>query len=298
MLALFCSDPFEPTLPDEPYLAEAAAAEAAGFEVGLIDHEALVAGDLPRAIRKLRDPRPEALYRGWMLTPTQYAALHAALAEREVHLVTSPAAYRRCHYLPDSYPAIEAWTPRSVWLPRAEGLELDRIMAALASFGGSPLVLKDYVKSCKHAWEEACFIPDSADRAGVERVVNNFLEWQGEGLNEGLVFREFVELAAIGTHAQSGMPLTKEYRAFVWRGQLVAVYPYWEASSYEDTELPQEWLGELVGGVASPFFTLDFAQRREGGWLVIELGDAQVSGLPPSAEPAAFYAALARVGAR
>jgi len=290
---LFCSDPFDAALPDEAYAAEAAAAEAAGLTLGLIDYEALVAGDLPRAIRKVRDPHPQALYRGWMLKPAHYGALHAALARREVHLVTTPAAYRSSHYLPDSYPAIEAWTPRSIWLSREDGLGLDRVMAALACFEGGPLVLKDYVKSYKHAWEEACFIPDSADRAGVERVVSAFLEWQGEELNEGLVFREFVELASIGAHPQSGMPLTKEYRAFVWRGEVVAIYPYWEATSYEDTELPLGWLEEVVSGVESPFFTLDFAQRRDGGWLVIELGDAQVAGLPPSAEPEAFYAALA-----
>lgn len=292
MLVLFCCDPFEPRSPEEAFAAEAAAAEAAGFEVGLIDYEALAAGDAARATRKVR-AQGEALYRGWMLTPARYAELHAALDARGVRLVTAPAAYRRCHYLPDSYPAIAPWTSRSVWLPESGGLEPERIMAALAPFEGRPLVLKDYVKSCKHAWEEACFIPDSRDERAVERVVRNFLEWQGEGLNGGLVFREFVDLAAIGTHPQSGMPLTKEFRAFFWRGGELAVYPYWDAASYEDTELPREWLAEVAAKVESPFFTLDFAERAEGGWLVIELGDAQVAGLPPSAEAGSFYAALA-----
>jgi ATP-grasp domain-containing protein len=292
VLVLFCADPFEVTVPDEPYTAEAAAAAAAGLEVGLIDYEALVAGDARRAARKVRESG-EALYRGWMLTPARYSELEQALAERGVRLLTSAEAYRRCHYLPDSYAAIEPWTARSIWLPQGEGLGLDRVLAALRPFAGAPLVLKDYVKSCKHAWEEACFIPDSADEAGVERVVKAFLEWQGEGLNEGLVFREFVELASIGTHPQSGMPLTKEFRAFIWRGQELAIYPYWEEASYEDTDLPREWLAEVAARVESPFFTLDFAERREGGWLVIELGDGQVAGLPPSAEASSFYAGLA-----
>lgn len=292
MRVLFCGDSLDPKVPEPEFVDQVAAARAAGFEVGLIDQDALVAGDLSGALRRVRGSGP-ALYRGWMLSPARYGELHAGLEERGLGLVTSPEAYRRCHYLPESYPAIEAWTARSVWLPQAEGLGQERIMAALADFEGAPVVLKDYVKSCKHSWEEACFIPDSGDRAGVARVVGNFLEWQGAELNEGLVFREFVELAGIGSHPESGMPLTKEFRAFVWQGELLEVYPYWEAGGYPDTELPREWLAEVAAKVESPFFSLDFAERREGGWLVIELGDGQVAGLPPSAEPEGFYAALA-----
>lgn len=293
MLVLFCSDPFSPKAPEEAYAAEAAAATAAGFETALIDHEALVAGDAREATRRVRRPAQAAIYRGWMLTAALYAELHAALRAREVSLVTSPLAYRHCHHLPASYAAIEPWTPRSVWLPEAGGFDLETLLPALASFEGGPVVLKDYVKSCKHAWEEACFIPDSSDRAGVERVVTNFLEWQGESLNEGLVFREFVELAAIGAHPKSGMPLTKEFRVFVWRGRALLSYPYWDEASYEDTELPGEWLMPILGRVESPFFTLDLAQRVDGSWIVVELGDGQVAGLPPSADPTDFYAALA-----
>jgi hypothetical protein len=43
------------------------------------------------------------------------------------------------------------------------------VMELLRPFGDAPLVLKDYVKSQKHAWDEACFIPSASDRKAFER---------------------------------------------------------------------------------------------------------------------------------
>ena len=36
----------------------------------------------------------------------------------------------------------------------------------------------------------------------------------------------------------------------------------------------------MVRTVQSHFFTVDVAKRRDGGWLIAELGDEQVVGLP------------------
>ena len=40
------------------------------------------------------------------------------------------------------------------------------------------------------------------------------------------------------------------------------------------------------------FFTMDVAQRRGGDWRIVELGDAQVAGLPDHADMDGFYKAL------
>jgi hypothetical protein len=82
--------------------------------------------------------------------------------------------------------------------------------------------VKDYVKSRKHEWLEACFIPDAGDRAAVERVVGVFVDRQGEDLAGGLVFREYVELRRVGAHPVSGLPLGREYRLFFLDGRLLA----------------------------------------------------------------------------
>ncbi len=42
----------------------------------------------------------------------------------------------------------------------------------------------------------------------------------------------------------------------------------------------------------SRFFTMDVARRRDGGWMIVELGDGQVSGLPREADADRSYSAL------
>ena len=158
-----------------------------------------------------------AIYRGWMLKPATYSRLYEALAAKGFRLISDPAAYVHCHHLPESYSVIEKWTPKSVSTKIGGDVDMDRIMDLLQPFGTAPLVLKDFVKSRKHEWNEACYIPSASDRSCVERVVHRFLELVDDDLNEGLVFREFVDFEPLTRHSKSGMPLTKEFRLFFGR---------------------------------------------------------------------------------
>ena len=295
MIFLFCLDPSNPRQPDEAYRAEAATAERLGISISLVDHDALVHEyDPAKAVRRVPQQNATGLasYRGWMLTPDQYRLMYEALDARGVRLLNDPAAYRHCHHLPESYPAIEPHTPRSVWLKARADVSTNEIMELLRPFGSAPVVVKDYVKSRKHEWAEACFIPSASDRASVERVVRRFLELQGDDLSEGLVFREFVEFEPLGRHPKSGMPLTKEFRLFFLNGQLVFCTPYWEGADYQGSVPPVERFAAVAEGVESRFFTMDVAQRRGGDWLIVELGEAQVAGLPEHADVDEFYKAL------
>ncbi len=295
MLIVFCRDPLEPARPDRAFGAEIAAVERLGLPYVLLDHDALVRGDEPDRIVRRVPAHPEsrlAAYRGWMVTPAQYRVLYEALIARGIRLINDPDQYRHGHYLPENYPVIEGRTPRSLWL--TGDLGIDRIMDALAPFGGGSVIVKDYVKSRKHEWVEACFIPSAADRQAVERVVGRFLELQGEDLNEGLVFREFVEFEPIGIHPRSGMPLTEEYRTFWLDGAPIDWASYWDGGADRDRRPPIERFTEVAASVRSRFFTMDLARRRDGEWMIVEVGDGQVSGLPRESDAARFYEALVR----
>ena len=122
---------------------------------------------------------------------------------------------------------------KTVWIKTKGDVSTDEIMDLLRPFGSAPVVVKDFVKSRKHEWAEACFIPSASDRASVERVVRRFLELQGDDLSEGLVFREFIDFEPLGRHPKSGMPLTKEFRLFFLDGQPVFWTPYWEGADYQ-----------------------------------------------------------------
>lgn len=281
---------------DPSYAAEAAAAEQAGFPVSRIDYEALVDERNPdRAVRKVDAGEPAAIYRGWMLRPERYRELHTALAAKGVRLITTPEAYLHCHYLPESYEVLEGRTPRTLWM--AADLGLDRMMEVLRPFADAPLVLKDYVKSRKHEWAEACFIPRASDRGAVERVVRRFLELQGDSLDGGLVFREFVEFESAGRHPKSGMPLAREHRIFWLDGRPLLTFPYWSDLGQTGDGPPPGTFDDVARRVRSRFFTMDVAKRRDGDWLIVELGDGQVAGLPENSSVRAFYEALRGVGA-
>jgi hypothetical protein len=297
MRIIFCADPLAPRAMDDAYADEARAAIGCGLEYSLINYEQLVREQqAATAVRRVPlAPAPQlAIYRGWMLRPSDYQALYDALLMRGLRLINTPDAYRTCHYLPESYPLIKDETPASVWLPLDACSDLDRTMAVLAPFSDQPLIVKDYVKSRKHEWFEACYIPSATDRQAVGRVVRRFLELQGDDVSEGLVFRAYIAFQPIGTHSQSGMPLTREQRLFFLDGALLAEAPYWDAAIDEMAELPSDHFTHIAARVPSRFFTMDMAQRIDGSWMIVELGDAQVAGLPERLDLDAFYAALRR----
>ncbi|GCE26135.1 hypothetical protein KDA_16190 [Dictyobacter alpinus] len=295
MRMIFCADPLNKRQPEAMYATEVAAVEQLEIPTSLLDFEALVEQyDDQRAIRRIQAAeQPEvAIYRGWMLKPDNYIQLYAALAEKNLFLINMPQAYIHCHHLPASYHLIQEVTPQTVWTPVYGEPDLDEIMELLQPFGDSPVVLKDYVKSRKHEWFEACYIPSAADRSEVERVVNRFIELQGDDLNEGLVFRAYQQFEPLGSHAKSSMPLTREYRLFFCDGKHLQTIPYWEQEGYGQEMPPLDLLLPVARRIQSRFFTMDVARQDNGAWSIIELGDGQVAGLPERTDVPAFYQAL------
>lgn len=296
MKLLFCNDPFNVTQPDEQYVREVEAARKAGLTYSLISFESLVYEEqIEQALRAVPPLESEmlALYRGWMLKPEQYTRFYNALLAKGWRLINPPDKYKHCHYLPDSYAIIESHTPLTTWLKVEGELPILAVYDILRQFESMPILIKDFVKSQKHYWHEACYIPSAADRENAEKVIRRFLELQGDDLNEGLVFREFVELESIGSHPKSQMPRTLEYRIFWLDGQPIGYSPYWDEGTYATP--PIEQFQKVAREVQSRFFSMDIAKRKNGDWIIIELGDGQVAGLPEAMDVQNFYQALMSV---
>ena len=60
-------------------------------------------------------------------------------------------------------------------------LASDRYAAFAAALAGKGVVLRDYVKSMKHYWDEAAYIPDAADHAAAWKVAARFLALRADG---------------------------------------------------------------------------------------------------------------------
>ena len=118
------------------------------------------------------------------------------------------------------------------------------------------------------------------DRKSLEKILRNFIDRQGEDLVGGVVFRKFERLKTIGYHEKSGMPLSEEYRVFVYAGSIMIMDHYWKSNQrvcFSEEEC--QWLESLVGKIKSNFVTIDLARREDGRLIIMELGDGQVSGL-------------------
>lgn len=295
MRIVFCLEPFEINTVDSVYKDEFETAKKLGFETELIDFEVLVRDN--NSVRATRFIKPfeqieKAIYRGWMLKPKVYENLYYSLLEKNLKLVNSPTKYKNCHYLSENYKVIENHTPHSIFFKIDEKMDFEKIFEEISVFGNNPMIVKDFVKSRKHEWFEACFIPNASDKEKVRQVTEKFIELQGEDLNEGLVFREFIEFEALTNHSKSGMPLTKEFRLFFLHKKLVFSTEYWDEGDYNNSETPNDFFEEIAQTVASNFFTMDIAKKENGDWLIIELGDGQVSGLPENADIENFYQSI------
>ncbi|MFJ7912305.1 ATP-grasp domain-containing protein [Kitasatospora sp. NPDC096204] len=326
---IFPADPLNPRRPDPHFAWEARMLRELGGEHHLVDHDGLLAGRADEAVRQVpRDSGP-LWYRGWMLPSARYADFAAALTTRGGNLLTSAPGYAAAHELPGWYGVFEGATPASAWIPSDGAVppgpaELAEAAARLGGHG--PAIVKDYVKSRKHEWLEACYVPELADLTAVGRVVGRFVELQGEFLAGGVVLRRYEEFEGAGVpvegpagtadaaarcgvadaadtvgptgpeHADGGPPESggRAVEARVWwldgRPVLVGPHPDAPRRAVEPdlTDVPA-----LVRRLGCRFVTTDLASRADGsGWRVVEVGDGQVSELPRGIDVSGLLASL------
>jgi ATP-grasp domain, R2K clade family 3 len=279
VLLILPSDPLEPRKPDEHFAAEAAAARSLGVDVALIDHDALtVSGPASEVIGRVPPDGGDAVYRGWMVTSLHYRRLADALAAKRVSLRTTPDSYQAAHEPPGWFVTFRDHTARSVWLddPNLDGLD-----QALGQLPAGPAIVKSYVKSMKHYWSEATYIPDVRDLEGARAVVRRFLELRGEELVGGVVVRSFEEF-------QPGEARTWWIKG---RCQLATAHP--DTPLIHPGIVPTDSLAKGVSQLGNPFVTVDMVQAATGGWRVVEAGGGQVSDRPEGASPTDLIGALA-----
>ena len=270
-MLLVPGDPLNSRKVDPHFAAQAEAARELGVVVARIDHDALDRPD--EAVAKVPVGH-DAVYRGWMMTAPQYAGFAKALDLRGVTLRTNAEEYRTAHELPGWYQALSLLTPESAW---TEGPDLDALEGAFDQLGGDPVVLRDYVKSMKHYWDEAAYIPD---RAAVRRVAQRFLELREDAFTGGFVLRRFEEFTG------------PEVRTWWIGGRCSLVTPHPDTPDELPTGLDLLEIEPLVATLALPFVTVDLVRRTDGAWRIVELGDGQVSDWPASQDPTDLMAKL------
>jgi hypothetical protein len=287
MNILFCNNVLCPNTVDEAFSDEYECAKINGFNTYLYNHDEQSTINI-RPIYEMET----IIYRGWMLTHTQYEKLYNELFLKNYKLINDPIEYINCHYLPNSLQFINEHTPKTIFQRIEDKESIDTLIKKSKTFSGKPVIIKDFVKSEKHYWNTACFVENSSDIERLRTTINNFMDLRGEFLNEGIVIREFIELNKLTDHSKSGMPLSEEYRLFFFRNKLLCTYNYWDEGNYFNKEIDTTPLEEIAKNIDSNFFTMDIAKDKTGKIVIIELGDGQVSGIPEKEDRDEFYKKL------
>jgi hypothetical protein len=270
-MVVFPADVLHPRRVGDHFAAEADAARAAGLTVGLVDHDGLSRPDGADAAVARVGGTGAAVYRGWMLTADRYRDFFEALTRRGVRLRTTPQMYRRAHELPGWYPALAAHTPPSTWTVGAGRGDFDHARRELS---GGPAVVRDYVKSAKHYWDEAMFIPDLNDGDQAWAVASRLRELRDDEFVGGFVLRRFEPF------------VSTEIRTWWWNGTCRLIGPHLDTAQAPAPDgLDLSTVAAEVTGLGLSFVTVDLARRDDGQWRVVELGDGQVSDRPAAITP-------------
>lgn len=291
MKLLFCHDPQADKQADARFIHEAQAAASIGLEHHLLDPEALTKGNVARAVRHVPSYKQEtlAIYRGWEMPVRHYDLLYEALLSRGLRLINTPDQYAHTLYLPETLDILGDQTPRTLWFHTDGAVQMPMVMDLLLPFEGRPVVLRDFVHALNHHWDTACYIPSSADRAAVERTMERFIALQGRPVG-GWMFREYVPLTPLDDQPALP-PHSLEYRIVYLDAEPLATLQYWD-TSYEGEAPPLAGFADIARHIQSRFFTLDIAQREDGTWLVIDVGDAQTASLLAHEDARAFFQSI------
>jgi hypothetical protein len=75
------------------------------------------------------------------------------------------------------------------------------------------------------------------------------------------------------------MPISNELRLFIFNYKVVCTIGYWNGENMNEYPEFVDDIIEKLMAIKSNFFTVDIAKKSDGQWIVMELGDGQVSGL-------------------
>ncbi len=283
---LYTANPLDFEMPDEEYFNEYVASNNT-FDKMLFSYEELVYNHKLKIDKIIPGI---AIYRGWMLKPEQYEELYDLLSEKGIYLINSVKDYKRCHLFPNWYKYLEGKTSNSLF---TKSNDIDEAVELAKRFNG-PIMIKDYVKSRKHEWNDACYIEDpKSDNA--RQVITNFVKRQADTFVGGIVIREFVDLVQIGNHEISKMPIYEEYRFFVLGGNIIAIIAYWGNSVDKLGKDDMKFINSIIEYMGSNFYTIDVARKKtDNKLIVIEIGDGQVSGLQEFSEDE-FYESINKI---
>ena len=219
----------------------------------------------------------KAIYRGWMMKPEQYESFYEILLENNIELITSPKEYQKMHVFSNVYQEFGNDTAKLMIFELHEPIDVNLLKRNFDRF-----MVKDFVKSVKGT-SFPVFFQGSVSQKEFDDWMEVFYQYRGELLTGGICIKEYLDL-------QKYEDRTNEYRVFYANGQILTISKNSRQPDYAPS-VPLE-LVEKYQYLASPYYTVDFAELENKEWKVLEAGDGGVSGIPENEDIEAYYRAL------
>ena len=274
---VFPSDYYDCTKVDPDLKREYDAVIATGlFRVVLFDYSSWFEhGKI--VLNDLAEKEMTAVYRGWMMKPAQYREFYQMLQENKLHLITLPEQYEKMHVFPNAYKDVKDDTARMEVYPLHEQIDVEHLKRKFRRF-----IVKDYVKSVKGT-EFPKFFDQDICQEEFDRWMEVFYKYRGNLLTGGICIKEYLDLKRYGDR-------TNEFRVFYINHEVATICRNSCQANYVP-EPPRE-LVEKYRMLDSPFYTVDYAELKDGTWKIIEVGDGSVSGLSDGQDPEHFFRTL------
>jgi hypothetical protein len=157
-----------------------------------------------------------------------------------------------------------------------------------------PFVLKGQTNSKKFLWDTHMFARTRREAS----IVAGRLQEDSLLADQAIYARDYVPLVEL-TKGFNGLPITEEYRFFVYNGHVLSGGFYWASHALDletipkASNVPENWLRKVIHKIGdhAMAYALDVAHKDEGGWTVIEINDFQMSGLSMN-DPEVLYSQL------
>lgn len=218
--------------------------------------------------------RQPGVWIGYIPTLERYGQIYEAALAKNIQLLNTPAQHRVAQEFDSAYPFLLGFTPESVIVSHED--ECAKAVEIL----GFPIFVKGAVQSRKARGWKAC-VAETLDE--LRRLTRTLLELENRSRGR-VALRKVVRLRHSRCSGE-GFPFGREYRLFIYAGEVLGMGYYWEgddplkALSADEEARIRALALQAAARLKVPYVAVDIGQLEDGGWIVIEAGDAQFSGV-------------------
>ena len=257
---------------DENFLIEFNMCKELQINTALYDHDKLISDDIIK-ITNFSDDK--IILRSWMLNKSQYLKLYNKLLIKNCKLINNVDEYLYCHYFPNVLQDIKNYCINSTWFYLSD--MDDKLLKLVHKNIKTDLIIKDFVKSEKGT--NYFKINKDITFNDFKIFVNAFINERQPLFNEGIVLKEYLKVK------------NNEWRAFILNGELISLDRNSSDNSLESPSIDYiKTIAKIIN--KSNFYTIDFIQKENDEWIILECGDGQVSGLSKNTNVKNFYVNL------